>query len=238
MATRGGQQRIPRPPSARAGGPPPWADLSPVDRRFTLAEVRERCAALAPPRLPPLVSPGSRSAAVLVPLFEADGPAGREAALVLTKRPEHLPHHQGEIAFPGGSLEPAVDRTLADAALRETEEEIGLPRAQVELVGELDGIATFASRFTIAPFVGVLEHEPVLVPDPREVEEILEVPLSELLDPEAFREERWDFGRLEIPENERSVYFYELPGETVWGATARILTGFLTHLTAERAARR
>ena len=96
MSARGGEQRIPRPPHARTGGPPPWAHVSPDRRRLSLAEVRERCAALPPPQPPPFEMPGSRPAAVLVPLFEADG----EAHLVLTKRPDTMPSHQGEISFP------------------------------------------------------------------------------------------------------------------------------------------
>ena len=225
MTTRGGRQRIPRPPTARAGGPPLWAHLPSEARRFTLAEVRERSALLAPPRPPQLVVPGSRAAAVLMAMFEDGG----EARVVLTKRPDHMPSHRGEIAFPGGTVEPDVDVTVLDAALREAEEEIALPRAAVEVVGELDGISTVASRFTITPFVGLLAARPALVPDPREVATILDVALSELLDDGVWREERWDIG---LPD--RAIHFFELPGETVWGATARILTSFLEHLTAGR----
>jgi 8-oxo-dGTP pyrophosphatase MutT (NUDIX family) len=223
VSTRGGRQRIPRPPTARAGGPPPWAHLPPERRRFSLADVRERCAALAPPRPPQLVVPGSRAAAVLMAMFEESG----DARVILTKRPEHMPSHRGEIAFPGGKVQPDVDATVLDAALREAEEEIGLPRDAVEVVGELDGISTVASRFTITPFVGLLAARPALVPDPHEVMAVLDVALAELLGDGAFREERWDLG---IPD--RSVYFFELPDETVWGATARILVSFLEHLTA------
>jgi len=221
--TRGGRQRIPRPPTARAGGPPPWAHLPPERRRFSLAEVRDACARLAPPRPPQLVAPGSRAAAVLMAMFEEDG----EARVVLTKRPDHMPSHQGEIAFPGGKVQPEADRTVVDAALREAEEEVGLARDAVEIAGELDGISTLATRFTITPFVGLLADRPELTPDPSEVVKVLAVPLSALLDDGAFREERWDIG---MPD--RSVYFFELPGETVWGATARILASFLAHLTA------
>jgi 8-oxo-dGTP pyrophosphatase MutT (NUDIX family) len=156
-------------------------------------------------------------------MFEESG----EARVILTKRPEHMPSHRGEIAFPGGKVQPDVDATVLDAALREAEEEIGLPRDAVEVVGELDGISTVASRFTITPFVGLLAARPALVPDPREVVAVLDVALAELLGDGAFREERWDLG---IPD--RSVYFFELPDETVWGATARILVSFLEHLTA------
>jgi 8-oxo-dGTP pyrophosphatase MutT (NUDIX family) len=225
MSVRGGRQRIPRPPTARAGGPPPWAHVPPESRRLSLDDVRQRCAALSPPRPPQLVVPGSRATAVLVPLFEEDG----EARVILTKRPEHMPSHRGEIAFPGGKVQPDDDDTVLDAALREAEEEIGLPRSEVKIVAELDGISTIASRFTITPFVGLLTARPTLVPDPREVVKILDVPLSDLLDDGAYREERWDLG---IPD--RAVYFFELADETVWGATARILAGFLEHLVEGR----
>ncbi|MBA2325885.1 MAG: CoA pyrophosphatase [Actinobacteria bacterium] len=160
-----------------------------------------------------------------MPLFEEDG----EARVILTKRPEHMPSHRGEIAFPGGKVQPDVDATVLDAALREAAEEIGLPRSAVEIAAELDGISTIASRFTITPFVGLLETRPELVPDPREVAKVLDVPLSDLLDDGAYREERWDLG---IPD--RAVYFFELADETVWGATARILAGFLEHLVEGR----
>jgi len=160
---------------------------------------------------------------VLIPLYEVDG----EARLILTKRPETLPSHRGEIAFPGGKAEPG--ESLVEAALREANEEIGLDPAAVEIVAELDGLATVASRFSIAPFVGVMLEPPVLVANPSEVDGVLEVPLSEVLDDGVFREERWD-----LEGSEHSVYFFDLPGETVWGATARILTSFLEHLTAAR----
>ena len=162
---------------------------------------------------------------MLVPLFEEEG----AARIILTKRPEHMPSHRGEIAFPGGKVQPDVDATVLDAALREAEEEISLPRAAVEIVGELDGLSTIASRFTITPFVGLLDRRPVLTPDPREVVSILDVALTDLLDDGVFREERWDVG---LPD--RAVYFFELPTETVWGATARILASFLEHLVADR----
>ncbi len=227
MAARGGQQRIPRPPSVRPGGPAPWSNLPAEARRLSLAEVRERCAELPPPRPPAVVAPGSRPAAVLVPLFEADG----EVHMVLTKRPETMPTHQGEIVFPGGGVRAGVDATPLDAALRESEEEVGIPRSAVEIVAELDSIATFATRFTITPFVGLLDPLPELVPHPGEVVKILELPLSELLADGAFHEECWD-----APE--RPIFFFDLPGETVWGATARILVAFLTHLTGHRSDRR
>jgi 8-oxo-dGTP pyrophosphatase MutT (NUDIX family) len=168
-----------------------------------------------------MVMPGSRPAAVLVPLFESSG----EAHVVLTKRPDTMPTHQGEVSFPGGGLRSGVDESLQDAALREAEEEIGLPPAAVEIVAELDTIATVGSRFTITPFVGIVDSLPRLVPHPGEVVKILHVPLSELLDDAAYHEEYWEHP-------DRAISFFELPGETVWGATARVLVAFLAHLTA------
>jgi 8-oxo-dGTP pyrophosphatase MutT (NUDIX family) len=231
MTARGGRQRIPRPANARPGPPAPWSVLPPDARRFTIQEVRERCALLPPPRRPELVAPQSRPAAVLLPLFEEDG----EARIILTKRPETMPSHQGEIAFPGGKLEPNTDADLRAAALREAYEEVGIEPDAVEMVGELDHLVTVSARFALAPFVGVLAEPPLLVPHPREVAAVFDVTIDELLRPEVFHEERW-----EVPADmlvgvgpDRAIHFFELPGETVWGATARILTGFLTHLTRD-----
>ena len=221
MVARGGAQRIPRPPGTRPGRPAPWAELDATARRFDLAAVR---AALADPPEPAGVLidvPGAREAAVLVAMFEVAG----EAAVLLTKRPETMPSHRGEIAFPGGKREPE-DVDLTAAALREAQEEVGLEPAAVDVVAELDRIGTVASAFTITPFVGLLDAVPELRPDPREVVDAFAVPISDLLDPDAYREETWDlFGA------PRPMAFFELPGETVWGATARILTRLLTLLT-------
>jgi 8-oxo-dGTP pyrophosphatase MutT (NUDIX family) len=222
--TRGGQQRIPRPPRVRPGEPPPWHTLPVEQRRFTLDDIRAACAALPPPHRPP-PAPGARAAAVLAPFFEEDG----EARVILTKRPETMPSHQGEISFPGGKLHPDHDATLRDAALREAEEEIGLRPDDVEVVAELDSLATVASRFAITPFVGLIDCRPPLVANPAEVVAVIDVPVSELLDDAVFREEVWWFEAADRP-----MFFYELPGETVWGATARILTDFLAHLTQWR----
>ncbi|HXY92651.1 MAG TPA: CoA pyrophosphatase [Acidimicrobiia bacterium] len=187
-----------------------------------MREVRARCADLPAPVPGERLFPETRDAAVLLPVFEADG----EARLVLTRRPDTMSHHQGEIAFPGGKIDPAVDASPRDAALREAEEEIGLAREAVDLIGELDPMHTFAGPFLISPFVGALDEPPELVPDPREVERVFDVALSELLSDEVYRAERWGdmFGA------NRAMHFFELEDETVWGATARILVGFLAHL--------
>lgn len=223
MNSRGGQQRIPRPDSFRIGGPPPWADLRPDERRFSLDEIRRRLLRSPPGAEPTSLVPNSVAAAVLLPLVEVGG----DTNILLIKRPETMSTHRGEIAFPGGKIEPAVDANVRAAALREAHEEIGLDPATVEIVARLSGVATAASRFTITPFVGFLARPPELVPNPAEVVSILQVPVSELMDASIYREERWDAFRPDM-----SVFFFELAEETIWGATARILTDLLTRLVS------
>lgn len=231
---RGGAQRIPRPSSFRPGDPAPWALLPEALRHPSLADVRAACAVLPPANDGWGAQPETRPAAVLMALFEEAG----EARVILTKRPETMPSHQGEIAFPGGKHEPGVDPDLRATALREAHEEIGLAPDLVEIVAELDHLVTVSARFALTPYVGLLPARPVLVPDDREVDLVFDVALSELLHDDVFREERW-----EVPPEmlvgvgpDRAIHFFELADETVWGATARILVGFLTHLTTWMAA--
>lgn len=206
----------------RLGGPPPWAVLPAAERAVDLAALPERLAALGEPKVidgpVPVASP--RQSAVLAPLYEdADGPG-----VVLTRRAAHLRNHRGEVSFPGGRQEDH-DADLVTTALREAQEEIRLDPAIVEVIGRLDQLSTFVSRSLIHPFVGVLPGRPEdLVADPGEVEHILYVPLADLLAPEAFHEEIWRF-----PDgHDRSLTFFEIEGDTIWGATARMLRQLLT----------
>jgi 8-oxo-dGTP pyrophosphatase MutT (NUDIX family) len=226
MVQRGGDQVIPRPPGWRAGGPPPWHGVPAHERRFSLDEVHAALRSHPVARRDTTTAEANRAAAVLLALFEEAG----EARLILTKRPEHLPTHQGQIAFPGGKLDPGLDDDLAAAALREAHEEIGLDPAAVRVIAELDHIGTVVSAFSIAPFVGALDERPSLVPAPGEVTAVFDVALSELLAEETWREEIWDLSWAPAA----AMPFFELPGETVWGATARILANLLTFLTTPR----
>ncbi len=225
-AGRGGSQHIPRPANVRLGGPAPWALLPEDRRRPSLERVLNAVVATAPGFVasPATVPPGSAPSAVLVLLYEHQG----EPWVVLTRRAWHLRHHAGEVSFPGGRREPD-DADLWATALREAAEEIGLDPSSVWRIGRLDSFVTVGSRSLVCPYVATVDAFPELVADPVEVEQVLYVPLSELTDPDAWREEIWSldaaFGGL------RTMTFFELPGDTVWGATAAVLRRLLSVAT-------
>ena len=122
---------------------------------------------------------------------------------------------------PGGIVE-TWDGSRLEAALREAHEEIGLASRAVEVIGTLDDTETRATRFVITPFVGLVRQPVKYTPDGKEIERVLEVPLAALLDPASFRVEM-----TERDDHTQPVYFYDYGGETIWGATARILKQFL-----------
>lgn len=163
------------------------------------------------------IIPGYRQAAVLLPLYEtAAGPH-----FVLTKRTERVPTHKGQISFPGGGFQDG-DGDLLGTALRETEEEIGLLRSDVDVVGVLDDTITAASAHVVRPFVGFMPYPYTFRLDSFEIEQLVPLPLRPLLQPHCFREEIWDRdGR------PHSVFFHEHDGHTIWGLTARILKQFV-----------
>jgi 8-oxo-dGTP pyrophosphatase MutT (NUDIX family) len=162
-----------------------------------------------------------RASAVLCAVWDEDG----LAHVALTRRARHLRTHRGEMSFPGGGEEPE-DEDLWSTALREAWEETGIAPELVERIGELDHLATVTSRSFIVPYVGVLPGRPDFRPDPREVELIRCVPLAELLAEGVHREETWS-----IPPMERAIHFFELEGDTVWGATGAMLWDLLVTVT-------
>jgi 8-oxo-dGTP pyrophosphatase MutT (NUDIX family) len=220
---RGGAQFIPRPSTWRPGRPAPWAHLAPADRHLSLDGIRAALRAAGPPRLSPLEGTGVRASAVLAPLYEEDG----EVHVVLTRRAQHLRSHRGEVSFPGGGQDPEGPPRPPPQAFEET----GMDPADVEIIGELDHLETVMSRSYIVPFVGVLPGRPQLTASPAEVELILYVPLHDLLADDVFREERWG-----LPPLDRPLYFFEIPGDTVWGATAAMLRTLLSWCTGTVAA--
>jgi 8-oxo-dGTP pyrophosphatase MutT (NUDIX family) len=162
---------------------------------------------LAPPE-PPL-----KAAAVLVPIVEhADA-----LTVLLTKRTDHLADHAGQVSFPGGRIEPE-DASPEDAALREAREEVGLPSDRVELIGRLDIYRT-RTGFEVTPVVGLV-RPPLddLKPDPYEVAEVFEVPLSFILDPI-----NHELHSRDVRGAKRTFYVLPYQGRYIWGATAGML---------------
>jgi 8-oxo-dGTP pyrophosphatase MutT (NUDIX family) len=158
---------------------------------------------------------------VLVPLFLAvDG----EPHTVLTRRRADLRRHAGEISFPGGRRDPE-DLDLRETALREAEEEIGLARAEVRVLGELPPVSTFVTGYLIHPFVGLIPAGQSWRPSPREVDAVLELPLR------ALRE-----GKTRTQMERRGISFetdaYILAEHLIWGATARILDDLYENVDA------
>lgn len=158
-----------------------------------------------------------RSSAVLLLLFERQG----ESYVVLTKRTDGVATHKGQISLPGGAMEPE-DASLLQTALRETQEELGIEPDQIEILGQLPDVYTSVSNFLITPFVARLAKPPRYRPDPAEVAQVLEVPLSAFRDPEDF----WEEERME-PAGKRKVYFFRYGNHVIWGATACILKQFV-----------
>jgi 8-oxo-dGTP pyrophosphatase MutT (NUDIX family) len=155
-------------------------------------------------------------AAVLLPIVDRGEPM-----VLFTKRTERVGHHKGQISFPGGVVD-ATDASLLDAALRECEEEIALPRRAVEPLGALDDTETVATRFVITPFVGLVREPVAWQPDGEEIERVIEVPFAALAAEGSFRIE------MSVRDGvERPVYYFDYQGDTIWGATARILVHYL-----------
>ena len=160
-----------------------------------------------------------RPAAVLVPLVER--PEG--TTVLLTQRTEHLNHHAGQISFPGGRVEPE-DTNAIDTALRETEEEIGLDRAHIEVVGRLDIYET-VTGFSITPVVGFVDKQFSLTIDGQEVSEAFEIPLDFVLDPINHQRHSREF-------EGAHRYYYAMPYQDryIWGATAGMLVNLSKRL--------
>ena len=149
-------------------------------------------------------------AAVLAPLYEDEEGNVR---VILTKRPDTMPTHAGHIAFPGGRPHPG-DAGPVDTALREANEEMGIAPERVDILGFLPQIDTVEYRLMVVPVVGRLHTPVLLTPSEREVVRVHTLLLSELADPD-----RW----WSVPWNGWEVWYYDLEGDTLWGATARMV---------------
>lgn len=137
--------------------------------------------------------------------------------VVFFRRTDDVPTHKGQIALPGGSIDPE-DESAAAAALREAWEELGIDPRLVTVDGQLEPIETMVSNFLVTPVIGHADERPELRADPFEVAEVLEVPLAALCDRRNWREEDWDLRGMP-----RRIALIDYQGHKIWGATYRIL---------------
>jgi len=164
-----------------------------------------------------------RPAAVLLPLFQR----GERDYLLFTERTAHLEHHAGEISFPGGGHD-AGDADLSQTALRETEEELGIPAADIRILGRLDDFYSIHG-YHVIPFVGIIPTPDNLQHDPFEIAGTFEAPLDHFRDPSIHHVEDWQHrGRTHL------VDFYQFGEHVIWGLTAAILRQFVEETSGLR----
>lgn len=160
-----------------------------------------------------------RRGAVLILLYEHQG----SIFFPLIQRPQYEGVHSGQIALPGGRYE-EEDKDLVETALREAKEEVGVDPSQVQVIGQLSEFMVSASNHLVLPVISFTESRPAFVPDPYEVDEVIEASLDELLDINRIKEKEivTTHGyRLHSP-------YFDLNGRVVWGATAMMLSEFVT----------
>ena len=235
-------QVIPDPDEVRPGGAAPWASLTAESRRSVsvstvVTQLVERGRSLESglPELSEELKILSRDpdftirpSAVLVALLDVQG----EAHVVLTRRSLSLRHHRGEIALPGGRRD--GDEDAVATALREANEEIGLDPSLVSPVALLSPIASIVSNSAIWPVVGTVEGRPRFQAQPGEVDRVFSVALADLLGDDVFVEERWRRSSPRPGSDDDGffpIYFFRVPGDLIWGATARVLVELLAIAT-------
>lgn len=166
-------------------------------------------------RFEPKLPENHRKSGVLILLYpEAGG-----SYFPLIKRPEYPGVHSGQVAFPGGKMEPE-DETIIQTALREAEEEIGIDRSKVTILGNLSDLFIPTSNFLVSPVVGFTDQQPDLIPEEKEVSRIISTELLRLFDPRAKKQKVLELR----PNLLLDTPYFEIDGEIVWGATAMILS--------------
>lgn len=188
---------------------------------YSADEIRSRLAGVLDPAGGYPDARGERIAAVLVPVITEGEPR-----IVFTRRTDTLSRHAGEISFPGGLADPGETPTVT--ALRETEEELGVTADLVEVLGTFGTFHTRVLGTVIVPVVGLLASEPAFRPNAAEIQRVLIEPLAAL--GPLGHESEWEWEGRTFP-----TYVFDTPGQVIWGATARILRGFLDALESPAA---
>jgi 8-oxo-dGTP pyrophosphatase MutT (NUDIX family) len=168
----------------------------------------------------------ANAAAVLMPIFERGG----ELHIVYIRRSDHVASHRGQVAFPGGRLDPA-DPTLLDTALREAHEEVGIHPSTVEVIGAFPTMHTTTSGIVVAPFVGVIPADTELRPQLSEVAQIFHVPLTALRDPNYRGDYEWKRDGADGRSSKFPAILYDR--QIIWGLTLRITLGLLELLDGD-----
>ena len=181
--------------------------------------IRRKLATFTPPPREALANK-SNAAAVLIPMFERHD----ELHIVYIRRSDRVASHRGQVAFPGGRVDP-VDATLRDAALREAHEEVGIHPATVDVLGPLGTMQTATSGIIVASFVGVIPSDAPLRPQLSEVAQIFDVPLSALRDPSYRGDYEWTSEGPAARTAKFPAILYG--GQTIWGLTYRITLNLL-----------
>ncbi|HVA81725.1 MAG TPA: CoA pyrophosphatase [Candidatus Binataceae bacterium] len=185
-----------------------------------LERLRAHLAKTAPPPRD-LLANNRKAAAVLIPILERAG----ELHVVFIRRSDHVESHRGQVAFPGGRVDPG-DATLLDTALREAQEEVAIPPDAVQVLGALPVANTLTSGIIVAPFAGLIPATTAMRPSPDEVAEIFEVPLSALADPRFRGDYHWRRDSGGTSKYPAILY----GGQTIWGLTLRITMDLLEML--------
>ncbi len=220
----------------------PWARIPIAERRLTTFDVRKGCSRMEPGQLRKyaFTVPSIKEAAAFIPIVDSLG----EAAVVVTKRPSTMEFHKDDWVFPGGRVEAARDRQPLDTALRELDEELGIPRRAVEPLGHLATYGPLATGFLLHVYVGIISAPEQLVPDIREVAETVTVRLSEFMKKGAYFTGSVIAGHDPGPLSPGAVgadstkggrlrFFALRENEYLWGLQAEILWDLLSLLLKE-----
>ena len=177
-----------------------------------LNKIRQGLAGYHPLKNPQI----QKRASVLIPLLEAEG----ELFVMLTQRSEQLRSHAGQVSFPGGKQDPRDSNSL-ETAFRETNEEIGLPQEQIEIIGKLDQILSL-HYYLVTPFVGLIPNDFVPMPNKDEIEAVFKVPLSFFMNSEQYWTEEF-----KTPIATILAHHFEFKGFDIWGLTAKLILRLL-----------